>query len=645
MEEAAVPLGRAECHLTIPMSPQISPDGSLLAYTLQAKSKKDLHPTADIWLKTVDDSSRQFTSGDTFDHHPKWSPDGSQIAFLSDRANRGFSQLYLIAVNGGEAKALTSTKSKRNIETFSWSPNGGFIAFTSPDEPTEDDERREKERDDTYVYGENRPYNRLRLLSLASREVETIASGDFHITELAWHPRGTEIAYIARQTPALTSMEQEHVIKKVSLAGGASEIIGRTPITTTDLTWSHDGHSLFYITSLSKILPSSNTIFRIPAQGGEAERIAGGETNCAFTIHPIAQEHTIAFRLNEGLDAAIYVQNVQTGALTKLYAAPGQAYLDWHIQILSDNTFVLAVTQSSGEQPEELWAGSLVPGADNPRLKQLTTHNEPLSSITFGHQEAFYWTAANGLKLDGLLTLPPNAPRSEPLPLVVLVHGGPYGRWDNGFHMSWGKWTQWLALAGYAVLMPNPRGGMGHGDTFALKVYEKAGYDDFGDVMAAVDAAIERGIADPARLAIGGWSYGGYMSAWAVTQTDRFKAAIIGAGVTDWGMMYSTGDLPNLARWMGGSAPWEGHGPHPHAQNSPISFAKQVKTPILLIHGESDERVPLNQAIGFHRALLEHDVPVQFISYPREPHAIAERNHQLDLLRRVRSWYDRWLHV
>ena len=633
--------------LTIPMGPQIAPDGSLLAYTLQSRSKKDLHPTADIWLKTVDASqpSRQFTSGDTFDHNPKWSPDGTQIAFLSDRANRGFSQLYLIAVNGGEAKALTSTKSKRNIETFSWSPNGGFIAFTSPDEPTEEDERREKERDDTHVYGENRPYNRLRLLSLASQEVETIASGDFHITELAWHPRGTEIAYIARQTPALTSMEQEHVIKKVSLAGGESETIGRIPITTTDLTWSNDSQYLFYITSVSKILPSSNAIFRIPAQGGEAERVAGGETNCAFTIHTIAQEHSIAFRLNEGLDAAIYLQNVQTGALTKLYAAPGQAYLDWHIQTLSDNSIVLAVTHSSGEQPEELWAGSLTPGADNPQLKQLTKHNDPLSSITFGHQEAFYWTAADGLKLDGLLALPPNAPRNEPLPMVVLVHGGPYGRWDSGFNMSWGKWTQWLALAGYAVLMPNPRGGMGHGDTFALKVYEKAGYDDFGDVMAAVDAAIERGIADPERLAIGGWSYGGYMSAWAVTQTDRFKAAIIGAGVTDWGMMYSTGDLPNLARWMGGSTPWEGPGPHPHVQNSPISFAKQVKTPILLIHGESDERVPLNQAIGFHRALLERDVPVQFISYPREPHGIAERNHQLDLLRRVRSWYDRWLHA
>jgi dipeptidyl aminopeptidase/acylaminoacyl peptidase len=229
------------------------------------------------------------------------------------------------------------------------------------------------------------------------------------------------------------------------------------------------------------------------------------------------------------------------------------------------------------------------------------------------------------------------------LPTVVLVHGGPYGRWGHSFHLGWGDWAQWLALAGYAVLMPNPRGGMGHGERFAAAARGDVGGADYRDVMSAVDAAVERGIADPERLGIGGWSQGGFMTAWAVTQTRRFRAGVMGAGVSDWGMMAATSDLPDFERDLGGSAPWDGVGPHRHAELSPISFARAVTTPVLILHGQRDERVPLSQAIAFHRALRERDVPCQLVVYPREPHGIGERAHQVDLLKRVRAWYDRWL--
>jgi dipeptidyl aminopeptidase/acylaminoacyl peptidase len=161
--------------------------------------------------------------------------------------------------------------------------------------------------------------------------------------------------------------------------------------------------------------------------------------------------------------------------------------------------------------------------------------------------------------------------------------------------------------------------------------------------MAAVDAMVERGIADPRRLGIGGWSQGGFMSAWAVTQTRRFKAAIVGAGPTDWGVMAATSDLPTFERSLGGSVPWDGVGPHRHAQLSPLSFARDVTTPVLILHGQNDARVPLNQAISFHRALRDIGATAELVVYPREPHGIAERAHQIDLLKRVRAWYNRWL--
>ena len=176
-----------------------------------------------------------------------------------------------------------------------------------------------------------------------------------------------------------------------------------------------------------------------------------------------------------------------------------------------------------------------------------------------------------------------------------------------------------------------------------MSVRGDVGGADYADVMAAVDVAIERGLADPDRLGIGGWSQGGYMTAWAITQTDRFKAGIMGAGISDWNMLTLTSDLPHFDAEPAGSRPWDGPGPHNAARHSPISFTKQVTTPLLILHGRDDERVPVSQAIGFHRALLDYGATAELVIYPNEPHGIRRRNHQRDMLRRVRDWYDRWL--
>jgi dipeptidyl aminopeptidase/acylaminoacyl peptidase len=229
------------------------------------------------------------------------------------------------------------------------------------------------------------------------------------------------------------------------------------------------------------------------------------------------------------------------------------------------------------------------------------------------------------------------------LPTVVLVHGGPYGRSSNEWNLQPLRWGQWLAHHGYAVLLPNYRGGVGHGHWFATQARGNVGVGDFPDVLSMVDAAIERGIADPERLGIGGWSQGGFMTAWAVGQTNRFKAGVMGAGVSDWGMMTLTSDLPSFESALGGSRPWDGVGPHRANDVSPISFAGQAETPLLMLHGKNDERVPVSQAIGFERALRERNIPVQLVTYPREPHGVRERAHQRDILRRVLAWYQQWL--
>jgi dipeptidyl aminopeptidase/acylaminoacyl peptidase len=259
-----------------------------------------------------------------------------------------------------------------------------------------------------------------------------------------------------------------------------------------------------------------------------------------------------------------------------------------------------------------------------------------------GYQEVVTWNRA-GFDLDGILIWPPDKTSADgPLPTIVAIHGGPYGRWANEYISRWGRW---IAQHGYLAFLPNPRGGAGHGNAFAESVLHTVGNDDYLDIMAGVDHIVERGFADPDRLGCGGWSQGGFMTAWIVGHTDRFKAGIMGAGVSDWGMMIATSDIPSYENLMGGGNPYESTGPHSFDAQSPISFVHNVKTPVLILHGEKDERVPVTQGIFFQRGLQAYGVPVEMVTYPREPHGIQERAHQIDLVERIRDWYLRWIPV
>lgn len=193
------------------------------------------------------------------------------------------------------------------------------------------------------------------------------------------------------------------------------------------------------------------------------------------------------------------------------------------------------------------------------------------------------------------------------------------------------------------MLLPNPRGGLGHGPEFASLAAGAIGQGDYEDVTAGVDLLVGQGVADAGRLGIGGWSQGGYMTAWAVGQTGRFKAGVMGAGISDMGAMLAEGDMPRFEAELGGSTGWEGPGPHRHDELSPASYLHRVETPVLILHGERDERVPVGQARRFARGLRHYGCPFELVVYSREPHGIEERNHQLDVLRRSLAWFDRWV--
>ncbi|MDQ2787043.1 MAG: S9 family peptidase [Chloroflexota bacterium] len=625
--------------LAYPDDPQLSPDGSRVAYVAACYGQEGDHSEGTIWVAPTDGTAmaRQWTFGGGRDDTPRWSPDGHTLAFLSDRATRGTKALYRMPANGGEAEKLVERK--QSIEFFAWSPDGRRVAFLAPDDPTDADERREKERDDADVYGERWPYHRLHLLDLASGAVTVLPTGDMHITECAWSPDGQTIAYFAQPTPELDDRHKTAIFTIPVVSGQAHRLCHTTG--GSNLAWGISeavGDLLVFVAPHEPAPQCSATIWAVSAEGGEPTVMNPAVTEAACAMHlaiaPGQPRMTIA--LARGLTTELVNLNTPTGLPTPFCAHPTGDLGAFSGAMPTHTAPVVAVVRSAGDEPPELWAGA--PHA----LHRISDHHAEFRDIQFGKQEPFYWDAPDGLALDGILIRPPDAP-DGPLPTIVYVHGGPYSRWANGWNLRPNNWGQWLATHGYAVLMPNCRGGMGHGNTFATAARGDVGGADYRDIMAAVDAAIARGIADPERLGIGGWSQGGFMTAWAITQTHRFKAGVMGAGIADWNMMTMTSDLPTFEAALGGDRPWDGPGPHNAARLSPISYAKNAITPLLMLHGKNDARVPLTQAIGFARALREHDVPVQFVTYPREPHGVRERAHQRDILRRVRAWYDQWL--
>jgi dipeptidyl aminopeptidase/acylaminoacyl peptidase len=299
---------------------------------------------------------------------------------------------------------------------------------------------------------------------------------------------------------------------------------------------------------------------------------------------------------------------------------------------------VIAVLTSTAYSPRDVRAGS--PGA----LVRISDTRPELRGVTWGTQERLSWRAPDGLEIDGVLILPPGRSRADgPFSLVTVVHGGPYGRWADELMAGWWSWGQWLAAAGFAVFHPNPRGSQGHGRAFADMVAGAVGRGEWTDILAGVDDLVAAGVADPGRLGVAGWSHGGFMAAWAVTQTGRFRAAVMGAGIADWGMQVGVGEMGRAEAVLGGSFGWEGPGPHRHDQLSPVSYAANVTTPVLILHGESDTNVPVGQAMYFHRALTQFGAEHELVIYPRENHEFTERAHQIDVLERTRSWFTHWL--
>jgi dipeptidyl aminopeptidase/acylaminoacyl peptidase len=300
---------------------------------------------------------------------------------------------------------------------------------------------------------------------------------------------------------------------------------------------------------------------------------------------------------------------------------------------LSPDGQSLVFAFNDAKATNNLW----VAGATGQNARQLTFFNPQTKEYALADTDVLKWRAPDGLEIEGLLVRPAGYVAGRRYPTILLIHGGPYGQFSFGYNRN----AQLYAAHGYAVLMPNPRGSTGYGHKFMTANLRDWGGKDFQDLMAGVDEVVKRGIADPDRLAVMGGSYGGFMTFWTITQTDRFKCAIGHAGISDWYGFFGQTDVPDLMTYGLGGLPWTAR--EAYARWSPMTYVDRVKTPLMITHGEQDRRVPIQQAELYYRALRRRGVEVVFVRYPREGHGITEPNHQIDLAGRQLAWLDKHL--
>jgi dipeptidyl aminopeptidase/acylaminoacyl peptidase len=599
-----------EDYATMPAlsTPRLSPDGARVAYVLsRADLKRSVYDT-DIWIVRSDGSGdRQLTRSDGADVEPQWSPDGKRIAFLSDREG-GRQSIWLIDPDGGEPRRVTNEPTP--IRGYRWSPDGKSIAFLRLDEPTAEEERRTKEKEDPRVVGV-RKHVHLHVVDVASGAVRKLTSGAFSIWQgLSWSPDGEWIAIDRAPGTSLDDLYRSDIYL-VSTRDGSMKPFVTRPGLDRGPVFSPDGKWIAFTTTGSHDWLLEHQVHVMPANGGPSRYLSQAYDRTPDAIFWGDDSHTVYFEGPWNTTTQLFRVNIDGTGFTDTTKVDG---------VIGDADMAagrVAYVQQSLTEPPEIHVGG----------KRVTNHNAAWRNRTLGETRVVRWkNPKDNLEIEALLTLPVGYTRGQRVPLLTFIHGGPASRFDQGFLGYHGLTyaPHVLAARGFAILRPNPRGTGGYGSAF-----HQANRNDWAvmpwlDIESGIDKLIADGIADPKRLGVMGWSYGGYLAAWALGHSDRFRAFSIGAAPTDLLSYHGTADIrdflphyfdqretpdPALAEQWSEMR-------HPPLSvdllrsQSPAWHLKPTKAKVLIQHGENDDRVPLSQGTLLYRLLDELGVDV-----------------------------------
>ena len=638
------------------MDPQVSPEGNWVAYTVRTLDMKEDKRHTHIWMTSWDGArTLQLTSSKDSEHMPRWSPDGQYLAFLSSREGEDeIDQVWRMNRAGGEAERLTELKG--GVNDFVWSPDSKRMALVvkdpdpeavdSKDKDKEKDKNKEKKTpkpividrfqfklDETGYLGKLREH--IYLLDLATRKAEILTPGNYDELQPSWSPDGSTICFVSKRGPDpdrdnnydiyLIEAKLGAVARQLTTFKGADS----DPDWESRLAWSPDGKSIAYTQGGAPelIYYAVHQLAVIPAAGGQARMVASSlDRNMTRPIWS-ADGGSIYFVLEDDRNEQLARVPASGGPVERLTAG-SRVVGGFHVNA----TGKLAFLSSTPNEPVEVFA------FDKGEPRRLSHQNDELfAKLKLGAVEEMTFKSKDGTAINGFVVKPPDYQAGKRYPTILRIHGGPVLQFDNSFRFDW----QILAAHGYVVVAANPRGSSGRGEVFSRAIWADWGNKDAQDVLAAVDQAVAQGIADPQRLGVGGWSYGGMLTNYVIAQDTRFKAACSGASTSNILAGYGTDQYireyeaelgkpwTNPAGWM--------------KVSFPFLHADRIVTPTLFLCGDKDFNVPLLNSEQMYQALRSLGRDTQLVIYPGEFHDINKPSYQRDRLERYLGWYDKYL--
>jgi dipeptidyl aminopeptidase/acylaminoacyl peptidase len=603
----------------------ISPDGTQVAWVEPAGGGGSAIYVQD--LKASGSQPRRVSAaGDGASAHEadvSWSADSKQLAFLSDAGGDGQSELYVAAMDG-VARKLTNLKGF--LSDPAWSPDGTAVAILFTENAPRAAGSLMPMTPETGLVDSKVYEQRLTTVEVGSGAVRQLSPPDIYVYEYDWSPDSKSFALIAAHGAGDSNWYVAQVYR-LGVAGGDLQPVYKPHLQIAKPRWSPDGKSIAFIEGLMSDEGSTGgDIFVVPAGGGNALNVTPGiaaSPNGIFWTAP----NKILFTENVDGQSGISTVDLGSGKIASLWSGAESLTVSF-----SSNGGSSAALRSSAAHPAEIWVGSVG------NWKQLTHYNDA-ARPDWGDMKSLHWTS-DGMRIQGWLMYPKEYDPGHRYPMIVIVHGGPAA----AVRPSWparGLNLDSLSAKGYFVLYPNPRGSFGQGEKFTEGNVKDFGYGDFRDIMAGVDEVVKTLPVDEQRIGIFGWSYGGYMTMWAVTQTHRFRAAVAGAGLSNWLSYYGENDIDEWMIPYFGASVYDD--PAVYARSSPMTFIKNVKTPTLILVGERDGEVPEPQSREFWHALKTLGVETQFVVYEGEGHSIRQPAHQRDIMERLVGWFDRYL--
>ncbi|MEP6783915.1 MAG: S9 family peptidase, partial [Acidobacteriota bacterium] len=597
----------------------VSPDGRQVIYGVRewSSEQEKMESRAHLWKVPSDGSSaaRQITYSDKGESQGQFSPDGKFISFVSTRGGADAkSQIFLMPIEGGEAFKLTDAK--ESVSSYSWAPDSKSIAFVATDPRTAQEETDTTKRDDERVFEGDFRFAHAWVIDVESKQATRISEGTTYTVQGApsWSPDGKRFTFGAATTPMLRDNRRDVYVAEV--ASKKIDKISTNWGNDGSPRWSQDGKTIAWVGE-----PNNTS----PMPDGTASGVVMQQRLMLYDVNA----KTIKDTLTPNFDSEAG-NPVWTNEGTRVMFVTGKrAYNEAFAYDLTSGTYTqltrnktinstsvskdgktIVVTMDAPDSATEIY--STDPSFST--LKRLTNTNPQLADIAQGTTEVVSWKSSDGVEVEGVLLKPVGYEAGKRYPTLVVAHGGPAGAYVNGFRLGGLEGGQVWAGKGWAVFYPNPRGSSNYGQkTLAANVNDWGG-GDFKDIMTGVDALIARGISDPDKLAHIGWSYGGYMTAWTITQTSRYKAAMVGAGLTDMWSMYGTNDIPSVLIAYFGGIPNTKTLPL-YLDRSAMTHIDKVTTPTLILHGANDERVPTGQAYELYRGLKDRGKATELVLY------------------------------